>query len=360
MPPPIVAESRAKPGSASKSLDNPHLPRQRTLDMFLSRSGSNFPSLSPSSAPPKGTSSVQPASRPTFAVVLKSSPSKRPGATPTRTVEDDADDLAATDLSPHFRKLAAREASVNLERPALPAAVVDELEATSLVALPQAQPRKRGRPKGFRPSLTDSKAPQQETPATGPRQLRPDRPKTGSMYAGKRRGRPPRAMSPKPRAIYEGLNPHFNVFICEWNGCKAELHNLSTLQKHVFVVHARNLPYGCRWASCAEQLPPCDFPTSADLKFHLEDLHMLPIAWQVGDGPQVSLKRYAPDDEAELPDYLFDKEGNHTTPSIRDQKEEDFLTWRNNRRKLKDLLLLKEQNMLSEEDTGMGGVAEGG
>lgn len=88
---------------------------------------------------------------------------------------------------------------------------------------------------------------------------------------------------------------------------------------------------------------------------------MLPIAWQVGDGPQVSLKRYAPDDEAELPDYLFDKEGNQTTPSIRDQKEEDFLTWRNNRRKLKDLLLLKEQNMLSEEeDTGMGGVAEGG
>ncbi|GKT47001.1 uncharacterized protein ColSpa_07182 [Colletotrichum spaethianum] len=181
------------------------------------------------------------------------------------------------------------------------------------------------------------------------------------MYAGRRRGRPPKAPSPQPRTIYEGLNPHFNVFICEWKGCKAELHNFATLQKHVLVVHARNGPFACQWAKCAEQQPPHQFSTSAHLKSHLEDLHMLPIAWQVGDGPQVSFKRYAPDDGTELPDYLYDKAGHQITPSIRDQKEEDFYTWRNNRRRLKELLLLRDQNMPSEgEDNGVEETVEGG
>ncbi|KAF9877703.1 C2H2 finger domain-containing protein [Colletotrichum karsti] len=361
MPPPLSSEPKPKPKFGPSRSHIP-LPRQGTLDKFFNRSSGNLPTAAASSSsttanktPTKQTAPP----RSTFAVVIKLSPSKH-ATTPPRTVEDDADDLVISDLSPQFRRLAAQAASgVSLAKPVLPDIDIDEpeeeaegeAEATSSGATPQPQPKRRGRPKG------SNKTPR---PATeGPRKLRPDRPKAGSMYAGKqkRRGRPPRAESPKPRAIYEGLNPHFNVFICEWQGCEAELHNFSTLKKHVMIVHARNSPFQCRWAKCAERQPPGDFPTSADLTSHIEDLHMLPIAWQVGDGPQVSFKRYAPDDGTELPAYLFDKAGNQITPSIRDQREEDFISWRNNRRRLKDLLLLRDQNLPSEEeDNGMEDV----
>ncbi|KAK2066069.1 hypothetical protein LY76DRAFT_585614 [Colletotrichum caudatum] len=325
--------------------------------MFLKPSGGrSLPSALPPLFPPKKTSTAQPAPRPSFAVVLNSSPGKQQKAALRRTVEDDADDLMNSGYSPQRRKLAAQAASdVSLAKPALPTAAIDGPESASPGTTPVSPPppRKRGRPKGFRPNRPDAKTPQDEAPATGPRKLRPDRPKTGAMYAGRRRGRPPKAPSPQPRTIYEGLNPHFNVFVCEWEGCRAELHNFATLRKHVLVVHARTEPLACLWAQCAEQQSAHVFSTFAHLRTHLEDLHMLPIAWQVGDGPQVSMKRYAPDGGSELPGYLFDRAGHQVTPSIRDQKEEDFYTWRNNRRRLKDLLLLRDQNMPSEgEDNG--------
>lgn len=349
MPPPMPTEAGAVP--SFKGLENPSIPRQRTLDMFLNRSGTGPPRPSLPPDPQKRTSTAQPAPRSSFAVVLNPSPRKGSEATPARTVEDDADDLITPDLSPRFRRLAAQAAmDVSLAKPVLPDAAAIESDAVPHGATLPPPPRKRGRPKGFRPNLTGQKNPHCEAPSPRPRKLRPDRPKTGAMYAGKRRGRPPKAPSPQPRAIYEGLNPHFNVFICEWKGCQAELHNFATLQKHVFVVHVRKAPFGCKWAKCAEQQTPQAFSTPTHLKSHLQDLHMLPIAWQIGDGPQVSFKRYAPDDGAELPGYLFDKAGHQITPSIRDQKEEDFYTWRNNRRRLKDLLLLRDQNMPSEEE----------
>ncbi|KAK1594983.1 uncharacterized protein LY79DRAFT_511670 [Colletotrichum navitas] len=324
--------------------------------MFLSQSGGrSLPSALPPLVPPKRTSTAQPAPRSSFAVVINSSPSKQSEAALRRTVEDDADDLMTSGFSPQFRKLAAQAAlDVSLAKPALPTSTTDEPDVASPGTSPLLpQPRKRGRPKGFRPNRPGTKTLQDEPPTTGPRKLRPDRPKTGALYAGKRRGRPPKAPSPQPRTIYEGLNPHFIVFICEWEGCRAELHNFATLRKHVLVVHARAEPFACRWAQCAEQQPAHIFSTSAHLKSHLEGLHMPPIAWQVGDGPQVSFKRYVPDNGTELPGYLFDKAGHQVTPSIRDQKEEDFYTWRNNRRRLKNLLLLRDQNMPSDgEDNG--------
>ncbi|KXH64693.1 hypothetical protein CSAL01_08858 [Colletotrichum salicis] len=364
MPPLFSTNSGTKNESGSQGSSNPSIPRQRTLDKFFGRPGSSIPPTSSASvaqSKPR-TSTAQPAPRSSFAVVLPSSPSKRTGTTPMRTVEDDADDLVISDLSPQFRRLAAQaKVGVSLAKPVLPRAVTDEPDETSLgAATPPLQPRKRGRPKGFRPNLTGKKA-SQEAGEAGPRKLRPDRPKTGALYAGKRRGRPPKAASLKPRDIYKSLNPHFNTYICEWEGCRAELHNFATLQKHVSFVHTKTVAAGCQWAKCAQQQPPREFSTLADLKSHVEDLHMLPVAWQVGDGPQVSFKRYDPDDGTKLPDYLFDKAGNQVTPSIKDQKEEDLYTWRNNRRKLKVLLLLRDQNMPSEEDDddAMEDVAEG-
>ncbi|OLN92209.1 hypothetical protein CCHL11_01470 [Colletotrichum chlorophyti] len=362
MPPtiPIISPLKSKP--ASSGFGNTTSQRQGTLDKFLTRQGNGVPSPSSSMATPKKTSPAQPKSRSSFAIVLKPSPSTSKQGQPTsvRTVDDDADDLIMSDLSPRIRNLAAQAATgVSIAKPALPIAAIEGPDASSSGVTTPTQGKKRGRPKGYRPGVMGRKTLQGEILSTGPRKLRPDRPKAGSMYTGKRRGRPPRAVSPPPRAIYESLNPHFNTFICEWKGCKAELHNLATLRKHVIVVHAKNTPFKCRWARCAEQQRPCMFSTLTDLKSHLEDLHMLAIAWQVGDGPQVSLKRYIPDDGSQLPNYLFDKAGNQITPSIRDQKEEDILTWRLNRRRLKDLLLLRDENLPSEEeDNAVDDMAE--
>ncbi|TDZ74612.1 hypothetical protein CTRI78_v000551 [Colletotrichum trifolii] len=293
--------------------------------------------------------------RSTLAVVLSASPKKRTG-TPVRTVADDADDLIVSDLSPQFRRLAAQAAKgVSLTKPVLPAVAVEEAEATSSGVTPQPQPKKRGRPKGWKKDADGGPAP---TPV---RKLRPDRPKAGQMYAGRRRGRPPKAPSPRPRDIYDELNPHFNIYICEWKGCKAELHNFATLRKHVAVAHVKQSPFCCRWAKCAGRQPPHYFPTAADLESHIQTHHMPPIAWQVGDGPQVSFGLYTPPVDAELPDYLFDEAGNQVTPSVRDQREEDVVTWRMNRRRLKNLLLQREQNAPSEdEDEGMDAVAGSG
>jgi hypothetical protein len=122
---------------------------------------------------------------------------------------------------------------------------------------------------------------------------------------------------PLPKANY-------NVYICEWKGCPAELHNLETLRRHVYVEHNKKLPCGgreCLWAECttksqsdipnegkevecaaqslsnipseekkvSEDLKQtAKFDTEAQWKKHIEDEHMVPISWQIGDGPKVS------------------------------------------------------------------------
>jgi hypothetical protein len=104
---------------------------------------------------------------------------------------------------------------------------------------------------------------------------------------------------PLPKANY-------NVYICEWKGCPAELHNLETLRRHVYVEHNNKLPCGgreCLWAECATKsqsnIPEekkvggdlkqtAKFDTEAEWRKHIEDEHMVPISWQMGDGPKVS------------------------------------------------------------------------
>jgi hypothetical protein len=40
--------------------------------------------------------------------------------------------------------------------------------------------------------------------------------------------------------------------------------------------------------------------------------------------------------------------GQQVTPSIKDQKLEDFATWKENRRKLKELLIQRDENLPDE------------
>ncbi|TFB02363.1 hypothetical protein CCMA1212_006088 [Trichoderma ghanense] len=218
----------------------------------------------------------------------------------------------------------------------------------------------RGRPKGWKPGMSYSslRGPASERPTTttttAGRPGRPAKPKPIITPLGhaKRRGRPPKAPSPLPWQVYRSLQTSFVAFLCEWSGCKAELHNLDTLRRHVYVVHCRRkAPFICRWGACAQKSSSgCEFPDESSLEEHVEEAHLVPFSWHVGDGPRNSggpVKH--PLDEDEIPRYLMDEEGHQVTPSVRDQQVEDFATFKQNRQKLKDLLFQMNENLPSED-----------
>lgn len=89
------------------------------------------------------------------------------------------------------------------------------------------------------------------------------------------------------------------------------------------------------------------------LQLHIEEAHLIPFSWHVGDGPQNDSSRWQLADEDEIPNYLEDEHGNQVTPSVRDQEVEDFATWKNNRQKLKDLLVRMNENLPSEESDSL-------
>jgi hypothetical protein len=100
------------------------------------------------------------------------------------------------------------------------------------------------------------------------------------------------------------------------------------------------------------------FPGEKELERHLEERHLVPFSWHIGDGPRNSMvaaadsrKRKTDSDEDEdIPDYLKDASGHQVTPSIKGQAVEDYVTWRSNRVKLKQLLLERDRNLPSEDE----------
>ncbi|KAM0325378.1 hypothetical protein ACHAQA_007363 [Verticillium albo-atrum] len=347
---------------------------QKTIDTFFSPRPQGTtqnttpkkmrPSFQSTNAEPQTPSSSR------FEIVIGSSTSAQKLTTATDNTQLHASITNISDLSPQFRRLAAQAAQpVSLSKPGSPADVkVFKSPATkrgSAAATAAgsgaegtpstAQKRKPGRPKGYRPSLGRIVS-EAEAAALGARKIRT--PKVINYYAGpRRRGRPAKPEEPKPRDVYETLAPRFVRFVCEWAGCCAELHNFETLRRHVRVVHARTRPGTCQWARCRDA--GREFTTALELGEHLEEVHMPPIVWQAGDGPVITVKRYVVDDgTGALPAFLFDKTGSQVTPSIRDQKPEDLLTYRANRRKLKTLLLLRDQNMASDPESGDDGEDE--
>ena len=128
---------------------------------------------------------------------------------------------------------------------------------------------------------------------------------------------PTRAESSKRRkhkSDLEATTPTYQIFICRWKDCHAELHNLETLRKHVFKVHSRakktsidetwmrgTEPHDdsllCLWQGCGrneagqifdvESLPSrsLDFENEKTWREHIEVSHLRPLAWELGDGP---------------------------------------------------------------------------
>ncbi|PFH59980.1 hypothetical protein XA68_11594 [Ophiocordyceps unilateralis] len=237
--------------------------------------------------------------------------------------------------------------------------------ATTTVSTPD-DANSRGRPKGWRAGMSYSAMRGRSPPGTRARKGK-TRSAGATAYVGmaKRRGRQAKPPSPPPREIYHRLRPQFVQFLCEWDGCKAELHNLETLRRHVYAVHGGS-PFGCccRWGKCADTARA--LATVDDFRHHVEEAHLVPMSWHMGDGPRNSGgqgrdRRHGAaggdddddddedDDEEEIPDYLKDAQGVQVTPSIRDQEVEDVLTWRMNRRKLKELLIRRDENLPDEE-----------
>ncbi|KAH8769849.1 hypothetical protein F5883DRAFT_628984 [Diaporthe sp. PMI_573] len=211
-------------------------------------------------------------------------------------------------------------------------------------APPTTVKRGRGRPKGWRPGMPSWKtglptARGSTGPGPGPKS-------TGQ----KRRGRPPRRPSPTPREVFERqAAPRYVPFLCEWPGCKAELQNLARLRKHIHVVHGRVDPLLCRWARCKDNRTV--FAHEFEFQDHVDEEHLTPFVWHVGEGQRNERPINKADETSEeLPAYLLGRDGEQVTPWVKDQEIQDFLTWRESRRRLKHILMQRDANAPSEDE----------
>ncbi|PMD35276.1 hypothetical protein L207DRAFT_637659 [Hyaloscypha variabilis F] len=141
--------------------------------------------------------------------------------------------------------------------------------------------------------------------------------------------------------------PIYIPFLCEWKGCPAELHNLETLKAHVFNVHNKKQPSGsriCLWGKCGAKYEASDeatetgtldernrFMTKAEWKSHINQRHLIPFAWHMGDGPKGTSLSIYPDSEPSP--WLKDKDGRQVTPSVHNQPIEEGRAKENNARR---------------------------
>ena len=174
------------------------------------------------------------------------------------------------------------------------------------------QPKKKGRPVGWRKWMQKDKGSDSPAPAA-------------TSNSGKRIGRPPGSTNkppPKPPS------PEFPAFKCEWEGCAAELHNLNTLRRHIFKIHGEKrtgAEWLCRWKGCGKATSVKEGPRTVskfvrrlfdegkDWETHVDDEHLRQIKWAQGDGPAAGLA----EGDGEVTDaVLSDREGRRVTPRI--------------------------------------------
>ncbi|EQK97898.1 hypothetical protein G6O67_004758 [Ophiocordyceps sinensis] len=347
---PVVTRTTAKPTTAQ-----PTTARRRSMSptgsiddedpLFGEAANFRLPALRPSRTSDPRASRI--------AVVLSASPRKRSvSAGPSRRIHN-------AGAPPRFKRPAnAKESPVPL--PKIPGWAATPPTRTSAQPAPgSAAMNSRGRPKGWKAGMSYSDMRGNPQPGARVRHARAKAPPPGFA---KRRRRPPKAPSPPPCDIYRELKPQFTAFLCEWAGCCAELHNLDTLRRHVYAVHGRGdgtALWSCRWRKCATAQPAREFADGNQFRQHVEEAHLVPLAWHVGDGPQNGeghLRRATSEPSGgndEIPDFLKDALGNQVTLSIRDQEVEDVTTWRMNRRKLKALLVRRDEN-LPDDDSRSG------
>ncbi|KAI9832254.1 MAG: hypothetical protein M1819_004432 [Sarea resinae] len=119
--------------------------------------------------------------------------------------------------------------------------------------------------------------------------------------------------------------PTYRVYNCQWKECKAELHNLETLRKHVKKAHCTRAVHGgipCWWAGCGRrkenedrykmkgksEYHALDFSTEEAWDEHMNKEHLGRLSWDFGDGPSAGIK----DDDSET-EHLSDNTGHRLT-----------------------------------------------
>lgn len=144
--------------------------------------------------------------------------------------------------------------------------------------------------------------------------------------------------------------------------CPAELQNMETLRRHVFLIHGDMDPLVCRFSHCKDRKPPLEFRTEEEFESHMEKKHFANYLWHLGEGCQNRGIWTLKDKLDKLPTYLFDGQGNQVTPSVADQQVESDLQHKERRRKLRRLLQQQNDNAPSEEEwmNQMLGILGGG
>lgn len=165
--------------------------------------------------------------------------------------------------------------------------------------------KKKGRPVGWRKDVHSKAALAARTGETPPVAMKsaPARRQgqTPPNYdqVPRRRGRP----SMKNAHINANRDPEptFNVYICEWQDCNAELHNIDTLRKHLIKIHGKKSSegnyYQCLWRDCHQpatadldlEQNAFSFETMGPWMEHVESQHIMPVAQTLGDGPRAGL-----------------------------------------------------------------------
>jgi hypothetical protein len=84
------------------------------------------------------------------------------------------------------------------------------------------------------------------------------------------------------------------------------LHNLDTLKKHIFKMHRKETlrnTLECLWDDCGKEVTnhdamtnmrierhePHSFNDESDWRGHIEQDHLRPLSWDLGDGPASGL-----------------------------------------------------------------------
>lgn len=172
----------------------------------------------------------------------------------------------------------------------------------------QPLPKKKGRPVGWRKAIHGSVA-AQSRPAmnghTGPlSKHHPTQPSSlRNVHTGQNNA-PIRIESRSPSVA--NRVPQYQSYKCKWLNCKADLHNLDTLKKHIFKVHRKETPHNtldCLWDDCGKEVTnfdpltnmrlerhqPYSFDLESNWRSHIQQSHFDPLSWELGDGPASGL-----------------------------------------------------------------------
>jgi hypothetical protein len=168
-------------------------------------------------------------------------------------------------------------------------------------------PKKKGRPVGWRKAIHGSAAAQARTPNSYTNALSKHQPSQPSSLRNLDTGggNEPIRIDSCESSVANHVT-QYQSYKCKWQNCKADLHNLDTLKKHIFKMHRKETlrnTLECLWDDCGKKVTnhdamtnmrierhePHSFNHESDWRGHIEQDHLRPLSWDLGDGPASGL-----------------------------------------------------------------------